>query len=73
MTDLSKSWPFGLNRRTALPYLLGFVVLIALFTCSIGRCPHGVGLPQGVHDGLEHHPLGGGVGLDPSTPPSSAG
>ncbi len=54
MTDLSKSWPFGLNRRTALPYLLGFVVLIALLhLLDRPLSAWGAGLPQGVHDVFE--------------------
>lgn len=28
MIDLSKPWPFGLSRRTALPFVIGFIVVI---------------------------------------------
>lgn len=30
MIDLSNPWPFGLSRRTALPFVVGFVIVIVV-------------------------------------------
>lgn len=49
MVDLSKPWPFGLSRRNALPYLLGFAVLIVvLYVLDRPLSVWGQGLPDGV-------------------------
>ncbi|WP_299640687.1 phosphatase PAP2 family protein [Devosia sp.] len=49
MTDLSKPWPFGLSRRNALPYALGFALLIAaLYWLDRPLSVWAQGLPDGV-------------------------
>lgn len=49
MTDLSKPWPFGLSRRTALWFVLGFVALIAaLHLLDRPISAWGQGLPDNV-------------------------
>lgn len=49
MIDLSKPWPFGLSRRNALLFALGFVVLIAaLYWLDRPLSAWGQGLPDAV-------------------------
>lgn len=49
MIDLSKPWPFGLSRRNALYFVLGFAVLIAaLYWLDRPLSVWGQGLPEGV-------------------------
>jgi membrane-associated phospholipid phosphatase len=49
MVNLSKPWPFGLSRRNALPYVLGFAILIAvLYWLDRPLSVWGQGLPDGV-------------------------
>lgn len=48
MPDLSNPWPFGLSRRNALLYVLGFAVLIAaLYWLDRPLSVWGQGLPDG--------------------------
>ena len=49
MIDLSKPWPFGLSRRRAPLFVLGFAVLIiALYWLDRPLSVWGQGLPEGV-------------------------
>ena len=50
MHHLSRPWPFGLSRRTALWFLLGFVVLIGLLhPFDHALIVWGEGLPDTIH------------------------
>lgn len=54
MIDLGKDWPFGLSRRSALPYLAGFAVLIALLhLLDHPLSVWGTSLPPNVRDVFE--------------------
>lgn len=54
MIDLSKPWPFGLSRRTAPWFVLGFAALIgALYWLDRPISAWGQGLPDGVRSIFE--------------------
>jgi undecaprenyl-diphosphatase len=54
MIELSKSWPFGISRKNALLFALGFAVLIAgLYFLDRPLSVWGTGLPQDVRDFFE--------------------